>query len=638
MLVAYDPVESRRIGQWLEETGCTVASAGGSAGEVVARAREVNPDLILFHLASMDSYGGLQAVGRKIRDYGTPVIFTFDEQDEILAERAAGIQPCGFLQMPLKKKVLQGLVGSVIGKYKAMLALRHSEEHFQKLQDRGSDCIMETGRDKQLKSVSASVERILGYEPSELKGTNLSGLIHEDDLALFQETCSRVLRGQVEDLTIELRFRHSKGHWTYLETTVTNLEHEAEKPGLLFLSRDITDRKKMEFEQIRARDAADRMNRIKTALLANISHEMRLPLTGILGFANILEMELPEGETREMAGRIHSSGQRLLGTVETILDLVNLEADKVEVNPEKIDLVDEIEQSVGAHAQAADSKDLKLSVKKKVAELNMVIDRKLFQRIMYNLLANAIKYTDEGGVSVEVSQYKKIKEEWAKITVRDTGIGISESFLSRVFNEFEQESTGMDRRFEGTGLGLAVTRKLVEVLGGNISVDSQKGKGSVFTVRLPIVADKEKKTDLGSDKIGKRGKSTRNRILLVEDDYDAWMITRYYLGNAYELKRVQSGEEALQKLNDLEFDLVLLDINLGMGMDGVSAIKSIRSNAFLEHIPVLAMTDHSWSGSAEYFRKQGFTASLTKPFRKDELLKIVSEHLENPEKTKKTAG
>ena len=229
-----------------------------------------------------------------------------------------------------------------------------------------------------------------------------------------------------------------------------------------------------------AKEQAEEMTRMKSAFLANMSHEIRTPLTGILGFSELLAEEIDDAY-RDFVMLINQNGRRLLDTLNSVLDLAQIEGKGIDHKLEPYDIVDIIVDSISIFELQAARKNLPIHFISPVPELMVFLDRGCMDRILNNLISNAVKFTREGQISVELV----FDAESYQISVSDTGIGVSPSFLEHIFDEFEQESSGDAREFEGTGLGLAISKRLVEILEGSISVESQKGIGSVFSVSFP---------------------------------------------------------------------------------------------------------------------------------------------------------
>ncbi len=250
--------------------------------------------------------------------------------------------------------------------------------------------------------------------------------------------------------------------------------------GLSVYFRDVTDRRAYEQGLIEAKEQAEELSQMKSTFLANMSHEIRTPLTGIIGFAGVLAEESHD-ELSEFATLIERSAQRLLNTLNSVLDYAQLESGSVTLRPETVDVAEEAEGVAQLLAPLARERGLYLRVERASAHTTAHLDKTFLNRVLNNLVGNAIKFTAEGGVTVEVEE----RERSVLVRVKDTGIGISEAFLPHLFEEFRQESTGLGRSHEGSGLGLAITHHLVEAMGAAIDVESEQGEGTVFTVSFP---------------------------------------------------------------------------------------------------------------------------------------------------------
>lgn len=231
---------------------------------------------------------------------------------------------------------------------------------------------------------------------------------------------------------------------------------------------------------------AEEMYKLKSSFLANMSHELRTPLVGILGFSELLTTTDDLSKVKEFSGFINFSGKRLMETLNLILDLSRIEAGETKLNFEEIDIVEKIHETINLFSVNAKSKNLNLSFESNLRQLTIISDSKAIDSILNNLINNAIKFTSDGDVRIQLHQTVKSGKNWIVIDVIDTGIGIVEKDLDMIFKEFRQASEGLSRSFDGTGLGLSVTKKYVILLGGSISVKSALGEGSNFTVKLPV--------------------------------------------------------------------------------------------------------------------------------------------------------
>ncbi len=272
----------------------------------------------------------------------------------------------------------------------------------------------------------------------------------------------------------------------YLSTSVI-LDDNRNPIALMGVSSDITDRKKVEESLILAKEKAEEMNRIKSNFLANMSHELRTPLIAILGFSEILSEYISNEEQLRMIESIHLGGKRLLQTLNQLLDLSRIEANKIELNLTEINVVPIIYASAKLFEAFAARKNLYIRVNVKKEKLLSILDENLLVQILNNLINNAIKFTESGGVTIEAEEETFDNKNWIVINIIDTGIGIPKDGLKVIFEEFRQISEGINRSHEGTGLGLTISKKSIMLMNGEIEVESMLNKGSKFTVRFPSV-------------------------------------------------------------------------------------------------------------------------------------------------------
>jgi len=247
---------------------------------------------------------------------------------------------------------------------------------------------------------------------------------------------------------------------------------------------DLTEQKEYEQKLVEAKERAEEMNRLKTAFLANMSHEIRTPLTSIIGFAEVLGEEVT-GRRGEMASLIQRSGERLKQTLTSVLELARLEGEEVTLTPKRIDLTEEVHETVDLLRPQVQAQNLTLQLNLPDAPVEGVVDEAAFDRVLTNLLTNAIKFTQEGGVTVSLMP----DPETIEVAVSDTGIGIDGEALQRIFDAFEREAEGAPQNYEGIGLGLTITKRLVDLMGGDLRVASTKGEGTTVTVTLPRRAE-----------------------------------------------------------------------------------------------------------------------------------------------------
>lgn len=400
---------------------------------------------------------------------------------------------------------------------------------------------------------------------------------------------------------------------------------------ILMVAKDLTEQKIKENELIKAKEEAEESNRLKAALLANMSHEVRTPLIAILGFAELLEEDLDNPDHHQLAQYIRTSGKRLLRTLNSIIELSCLEADKTEIYKTKLNLNDTLQQLAKRFQPEAETKGLFFETIINTTDVSLHLDQALFSQIMINLIDNAIKFTKTGGVKIIVDKEIEGSKTYTAIKVIDTGIGISKNNLKAIFQEFKQESEGWGRSHEGMGLGLSLVKRMTELMSGNVFVQSEKHKGSTFTVKFLCTSETSNEDndlifDMNNDNTQDTIKEIPN-ILVVEDNELNRKLTQLYLKNIYNVELAEEAVSALRLIKEKQYDAILMDINLGDGMNGVDALTEIRNLPLYKKTPVFALTGYAMGFDKQNLLNCGFTGYLAKPFEKNQLLKLLSDIL-----------
>ena len=358
--------------------------------------------------------------------------------------------------------------------------LRQSERRFRQVFENAAIGIVIGDDEGRLRRANPAFEAMLGYDEGELKGKHFSDLTHPEDVSPDLDRFEELTEGVRDRYQIEKRYVRKGGEVFWARLTASLLDQAAETEHVA-LVEDIDDQKRYEEQLRRAKEEAEEAAHLKTVMLANMSHEIRTPLTSMIGFSGLLEGQL-EGHPAKLARLIHKSGQRLEETMEAVLELSQLEAGSYAIDRAPVDvgflarrIVDEFEPQSAA-------KDLTVQVEAPDS-VSAYADETAVRRIISNLLDNAIKFTPEGGrVTIRV---RPDTDEEVVLAVADTGVGIAEDALPRVFEAFKQESEGLTREYEGAGLGLSIVQKLVEALGGEVEVETEKDEGTCFFVRMP---------------------------------------------------------------------------------------------------------------------------------------------------------
>ena len=414
--------------------------------------------------------------------------------------------------------------------------------------------------------------------------------------------------------------RLSDGRWLLVE------DRPLPDGGILGLRVDVTEMKEQALALAAAAEAAHAASRAKSEFLANVSHEIRTPLHGILGMAQVLAREEGLDELqRSRVAVIRQSGQALLELLNDLLDLAKIEAGKLTLQEVAYEPATVVQAACAPFVALAEDKGLTLELDLAALEgAAWLGDPLRLQQVVANLVSNAIKFTAEGGVSVTA----RLVEGAAELCVADTGIGIPAGRLAEVFEKFAQVESAKDRRFGGTGLGLAVSRELAELLGGMLSAESTPGEGSVFTLRLPVSDAQRPAVEQPSESYDAPGEGVR--ILAAEDNPTNQLILRAILEPlGVEVTIAADGREAVDAFRTRPFDLILMDVQMPV-TDGIRATEEIRRMEAEEGragIPIIALSANVMAHQTAEYLAVGMNAVVGKPFEAEALYAAIAEQL-----------
>lgn len=401
-------------------------------------------------------------------------------------------------------------------------------------------------------------------------------------------------------------------------------------------------------------EKAKEVDQLKSRFFANISHEFRTPITLVLGPLKDIQKQLTNPEQKTLIGSVIRNGQRLQRLINQLLDLSKVEADKMKLNASYADLVQLLREIASSYESVAREKNIRYFFYPEVQELMMYINEEKTEKVIHNLLSNAFKFTKDGG---EIILNLKINEKNAVIAVSDSGIGIPDDQLDKVFDRFHQVDNSQTRGYEGSGLGLALAKELVELHHGKISVTSKVDKGSTFTVVLPLGKDHLRKDEIidnesvektevasedfissnGNVRLDDDGQENKNIsanqpvLLIVEDNIDMRQYIRKTLTAHYQTIEAENGKEGVKKAEEIMPDLIISDIMMPE-MDGYKLCSLIKTNELTSHIPVILLTAKADRDSKLSGLEIGADDYLVKPFDADELKLIVRNRIEEKRK------
>ncbi len=485
--------------------------------------------------------------------------------------------------------------------------------------------------------VSPQSREILGYsqnDPPWPSGHWLT-LVHADDLPQIMETVRTHLADpSLGTWQIEHRSQHRDGSWRWILAQARMVRSaDGSVQRLVGTHIDMTEQKERERVLATAKATADEANRAKSDFLANMSHEIRTPMHGILGMSHLLAESQLSVEQREFLEGIEQSAQSLLTLVNDVLDFSKVEAGKMTLELADFDLAQLLRDLTKQYRVAAARKGLQLALELLLPEPAWFVgDAERLRQVLINLLGNAIKFTSEGGVLVRALRLGGSDAcPMLRLEVIDTGIGIAPDATGQLFQPFSQLDSSRARRFEGTGLGLSICRRVAELMGGQMGVESRVGEGSVFWLEVALPTAEARAHKLGRSKSDSTVWAPRRsgRVLVVEDNTINQRIMLARLNKlGMDADVASNGREAIAAAERTVYDLVLMDCQMPE-MDGYEATRQMRASALQQvaRVPILAMTANAMPGERERCIAAGMSAYLAKPIDEKELVKTMDHWL-----------
>lgn len=489
---------------------------------------------------------------------------------------------------------------------------------------------------------------MLGYDRGPFMGTpeDFKEVLHPEEAEHVWQNLERYVNNELSEYHQEFRMKHKTGRWVWVQSTGKALyDAKGNVYRVVGANNDISHIK-MNEERLRSeKKQAEESNRAKSEFLAHMSHEIRTPLTAINGIAEILEKNHANlnDKQKQLVKTLNTSTSSLKDLINDILDFSKIEEGEIELNEQSFDLDVMFEEVVSMMALRSSEKGISFVLDyEEVKGAEFYGDKIRLRQIVVNLIGNAIKFTEEGGVTVKTGFEDREDGEWIRIDVSDTGIGIAAENFDLVFERFKQADSSVSRKYGGTGLGLPISRNLARLMGGDIILSSAPGSGSTFTVLLPLKISREKatvKTQIADTKITDKIRSAiqgKTKLLLVEDYEGNIVVISYILddiGLNYDI--ANTGAEAVELWKNNHYDVVLMDVQMPE-MDGFAATKAIREmeeGKKLSRTPIIGMTAHALVGDKDKCIEAGMDSYLPKPIVEDDLKREILSYLDTARKT-----
>jgi two-component system, sensor histidine kinase and response regulator len=521
---------------------------------------------------------------------------------------------------------------------------------FRSLIDKTWDLIVVLESDLRIAYITPSAQRVLGFAPAELEGGLLTDFVHPEDADALTVSLAR-LGADSADASFETRLRCSDGSWRTVDWNAANLLDDASVNGYVLNGGDVTEARQAAEDLVAARDAALVASRTKSEFVSTMSHEIRTPMNGVIGLTELLLQTHLTDEQLELASGVKVSAESLLTIINDILDFSKIEAGKLEIEESTLDVPGVVDDVGRILAGTAHKKGIELLVDVHPdVPAQLLGDATRIRQVLLNFGSNAVKFTTAGEVVVRVTVLHQNSERAAlRFEVADTGIGIAPKDQDRLFTAFAQADSSTTRRFGGTGLGLTISRQLVQLMGGRLGLESEPGRGSTFWFELSL--------RLGEDAPSRgRGTDARTlsgqRALVVDDNATNRRILRQQL-LSWGVEAVEAAdgfhalELALAAAQDGQaFDLGVIDLNMP-GMDGIELARTLKGDASTAPTMLFLLSSSGQRMDPAESHLTGFAASLTKPVRSSELFDCLitslnegsgREEIEQPSPTPGVSG
>ena len=527
------------------------------------------------------------------------------------------------------------VVGLLVAQFQTVRLLRAANSHNFELVRNAPDAILLVNSQGNIIRANKAAINLLGYSREELLNQPIEVILPERFRGKHVDYRTQFLAGHrsaAKGVGRSLLFQAKDGREVESEVTL-GLTGNGKHAVATAIVRDVSERLETQNRLQRAIEASQEAAKAKSEFLANMSHEIRTPLSGVLGTLHLLAQDDITPEQRELVRVADASGRMLMTIINDVLDYSRLEEGRVEIKESVFCLQDVIYEVYALMRASAEEKSIAFEYN--IASENRIWlsgDEARIRQLLFNLVGNAIKFTDRGSVTLEVTPEPDSKRgSTVNFSVRDTGIGISQRNLKKLFGRFERVHTAVASKYGGSGLGLSICKQITTLMGGEIDCTSEFGKGSHFWVRLPLAAAAEPTAGQGDEAVTGANPAPPRHILLAEDNEVNRMLIMRLLGTAgHEVVAARDGLEAISLLTNPHatarkpFDVVLMDLQMP-NMDGLEATRRIRARLdSLSDIPIIALTANKIDELTEEFAATHFDGFVGKPIEPDRLFGEIS--------------
>ena len=468
----------------------------------------------------------------------------------------------------------------------------------------------------------------------ELTGGTFHGLVHPDDLAAVRLSIDEQIAASGDDLDrVEYRILRRDGSVRWVDDYGRRVHTDNDDVYYVFIS-DITEKRKAQALSLEL-ERQKHLSEAKSSFLFNISHDIRTPMNAIVGFTALARRHIDDRERlEEYLRRVDESNQHMLALIDDLLEMSQIDSGQIKLRAEVCDLREQLDIALSVMAAQIEEKGLTLETDVGIPPDEVCVDAHRFRRIMTNLIGNAVKFTDTGGTIRVAARSKQVSESgYARyeFEVADTGVGMSEEFMQRIFKAFEREDTSTRTGYLGAGLGLSIVKSLLDIMGGSISVRSKKGEGSTFTFSLPLKLAGGASAAVPTPAQEHRAEG-EHRILLVEDIEINRMLAETILEEAgFLVESVSDGCDAVEAITNRPawyYDLVLMDIQMPV-MNGYEATRAIRAigRPDTATLPIIALSANARDEDKRMSMESGMNNHIAKPFDVANLITTVNDHI-----------